>query len=155
METRRPDARFRDQFAVTLSEGLLVYLDPRVVGELADDLHAVPGFRHWIIDLATPMIRKRVNRWWGKKLQQANTRYQFAPEEGTRFFDPHGWREAEFQPLWDHAVRLDRMMPGAWTFKLMSRLMPRRTARQLEKWRAGVVLLGRETRPGRISKSAT
>lgn len=127
--------------AVVVTEGLLVYLDPRVVGELADDLRGLESFRHWIIDLATPMIRKRVNRWWGKKLRQANTRYQFAPDEGTRFFEPHGWREAEFLALWEHSVRLDRMPPGTWMFKPMSRLMPRYTARQLEKWRAGVVLL--------------
>lgn len=127
--------------AVVISEGLLVYLDPHVVGELADDLRAVASFRHWVIDLATPMIRKRVHRSWGKKLQQANTRYQFAPDEGTGFFAPHGWREAEFHVLWEHAIRLHRTMGGMWVFRLMARLMPRRTARQLEKWRAGVVLL--------------
>jgi hypothetical protein len=34
-------------------------------------------------------------------------------------------------------------MSGIWMFKLMSRLMPRRTARMREQWRAGVVLLER------------
>jgi methyltransferase (TIGR00027 family) len=128
---------------LVLTEGLLVYLEPRVVGELAEDLHASASVRHWVIDLATPLIRKRVNRWWGKKLQQANTTYQFAPEEGTRFFEPHGWKEAEFLPLFEHSLQLHRAMSGIWMFKLMSRLMPRRTARNLEKWRSGVVLLAR------------
>ncbi len=129
--------------AVVLTEGLLVYLEPRVVGELADDLHAVASFRHWIIDLATPMIRKRVNRWWGKKLQRANTKYQFAPEEGTRFFEPHGWHEAEFHELFAHAIRLNRPMSGFWMFRVMSKLAPRKAARIREQWRAGVVLLAR------------
>ncbi|MBZ5589275.1 MAG: SAM-dependent methyltransferase [Acidobacteriia bacterium] len=128
---------------LVLSEGLLVYLAPQVVSELADDLHAVATIRHWVIDLATPMIRKRVNRWWGKKLQQANTKYQFAPEEGTRFFEPHGWHEAEFHELFEHGIRLDRVMRGAWMFKVMSRLMPRRAARMRAQWRSGVVLLER------------
>ncbi|MFI5166990.1 MAG: class I SAM-dependent methyltransferase [Thermoanaerobaculales bacterium] len=129
--------------ALVLSEGLLVYLSPQVVGELADDLHAVASFRHWVIDLATPMIRRRVNRWWGMKLQRANTKYQFAPEEGTKFFEPHGWREAEFHELFEHSIRLDRSMSGVWMFKLMGKLMPHRTAQMREKWRAGVVLLER------------
>jgi methyltransferase (TIGR00027 family) len=128
---------------LVLSEGLLVYLEPRVVGELADDLYAVPSVRRWAIDLATPMIRKRVDRWWGKKLERANTKYQFAPEEGTKFFEPHGWHEAEFLELFEHSIRLDRMMSGAWMFNLMSKLMPRRSARMRQQWRTGVVLLER------------
>jgi methyltransferase (TIGR00027 family) len=129
--------------AVVLTEGLLVYLAPEVVAELGRDLHAVPSFRHWVIDLATPMIKKRVNRWWGKRLERANTKYQFAPEEGTRFFEPFGWREAEFHELFAHSLRLNRPMSGIWMYKLWAKLAPRRTARKIEQWRAGVVLLGR------------
>lgn len=128
---------------LVLSEGLLVYLPPDVVGKLAEDLHAIPTLRYWGLDLATPMIRKRVNRWWGKKLRQANTKYQFAPEEGSRFFEPYGWHEAEFHELFEHSVRLDRTMSGLWIYNLMFRLMPRRAFRAREKWRAGVVLLDR------------
>lgn len=129
--------------ALVISEGLLVYLAPDTVATLAADLHAQPAFRHWAIDLATPMIKKRVNRWWGRKFKQANTQYQFAPEEGTKFFQPHGWREAEFHPLFDTSIRIRRTMRGIWMFHLWKRLMPQRTARMMEKWRAGVVLLAR------------
>jgi methyltransferase (TIGR00027 family) len=129
--------------AVILSEGLLVYLSPALVGELADDLSAHSSFRHWAIDLATPAIKRRVNRWWGRKLEQAQTQYQFAPEEGTAFFIPHGWREAEFHALFEHSIRINRTMRGMWIFSLMKRVAPRRTARMAEKWRAGVVLLQR------------
>ncbi len=128
---------------LVLAEGLLVYLPPGQVASLADDLHAQPSFRHWAIDLATPMIRKRVNRWWGKRLNQANTRYQFAPEEGTAFFAPHGWREAEFHALFEESVRLKRTMSGVAVFRLWQRIAPRRAARQMQKWRAGVALLER------------
>ncbi len=129
--------------ALVMSEGLLVYLPPALVGELADDLHAEPVFQHWAIDLATPMVKRRINRSWGRKFEEAKTQYQFAPEEGTRFFAPHGWREAEFHVLFDHAIRVNRTMRGIWMFHVMKRLAPRRTARMLEKWRAGVVLLAR------------
>jgi hypothetical protein len=93
------------------------------------------------------MIRKRVNRWWGKRLKQANAQYQFAPEEGTRFFTPHGWREAEFHVLFDESLRLNRTMSGIWMVRLSKRLAPRRTERMMQKWRAGVVLLERTWRP--------
>jgi methyltransferase (TIGR00027 family) len=128
---------------LVISEGLLVYLPPDLVGQLADDLANQPSFRRWATDLATPMIRKRVNRWWGRKLKQANTTYQFAPEEGTRFFAPHGWSESEFHPLFEQSLRLNRTMRGLWMFKVWKRVAPKRTARMMEKWRAGVALLER------------
>jgi O-methyltransferase involved in polyketide biosynthesis len=129
--------------ALIMSEGLLVYLSPALVGELADDLHAQSSFRHWAIDLATPIVKQRVNRWWGRKLKQAQTQYQFAPEEGTKFFAPHNWHEAEFHALFEHSIRINRTMSGMWIFHLMNRLAPKRTAHMIEKWRAGVVLLER------------
>ena len=129
--------------ALIISEGLLVYLSPGLVGELADDLNTQSAFVYWATDLATPAIRRRVNRWWGKKLKQAQTQYQFAPEEGTAFFLKHGWREAEFYALFEHSIRINRTMAGMWVFNVMQRLAPKRMARMGEKWRAGVVLLER------------
>ena len=122
---------------------LLVAWHRAVVGELAVDLQAVTPVADWVIDLATPAIARRVKRWWGKQLEQAGTAYQFAPEEGTAFFAPHGWREEEFHPLMDHAWRLNRKMPGAWMFDVRKRLAPRRAEQIAQKWRAGVVRLRR------------
>ncbi len=129
--------------ALILSEGLLMYLPQAVVGELADDLHAQRSFRRWATDLATPAVKQRVNRWWGRKLKRAQTHYQFAPPEGTKFFEPHGWREAEFHPMIDHGIRLNRTMRGLWILKLMQRVAPQSAARMREKWRVGVALLER------------
>jgi O-methyltransferase involved in polyketide biosynthesis len=129
---------------LVLAEGLLVYLAPETVGALADDLSGQPSLRHWAIDLATPMIKKRVERWWGKRLKEANTKYQFAPDEGTGFFESHGWREAEFHALFTESIRLNRTMSGMWMYHVMERITPRHAARMLQKWRAGVVLLERK-----------
>ncbi len=129
--------------ALILSEGLLMYLPQAVVGELADDLHARRSFHRWATDLATPAVKQRVNRWWGRKLKRAQTHYQFAPAEGPKFFEPHGWREAEFHPMIDHGIRLNRTMRGLWILKLTERVAPQSAARMREKWRIGVVLLER------------
>ncbi len=133
----------RSANTLVITEGLLMYLPPDVVGAFADDLHAQPSFGDWIIDIASPKVQQRVNRWWGRKLKQAGTTYQFAPEEGTRFFEPHGWREANFYVLFEHGIRLRRTPRGMWMFDIMKRIAPRRTERQLAKWRAGVAWLRR------------
>jgi methyltransferase (TIGR00027 family) len=131
------------QRTLVMTEGLLVYLPEPVVGELADDLLAVAPVADWVTDMATPAIARRVKRMWGKQLERAGTAYQFAPEEGTAFFAPHGWREEEFHPLMDHAWRLNRKMPGAWMIDVWRRLAPRRSEQIAQKWRAGVVRLRR------------
>jgi methyltransferase (TIGR00027 family) len=110
--------------ALIITEGLLVYLPAPMARDLADDLHRQRPFQFWAMDLITPTIRRRVNRRWGRELQQAQTQYQFAPDEGTEFFLPHGWREAEFHPLFDNSIRLNRTMGGMWIFRLLELLMP-------------------------------
>jgi methyltransferase (TIGR00027 family) len=108
--------------ALVLSEGLLVYLADEEVSSLAADLHAVPSFRWWILDLISrrllPMLQKR----WGSSLESAPLR--FAPPEGTRFFEKSGWREDEFRSTFEEAQRLKRAPRAAWLWRLLSRFAP-------------------------------
>ena len=125
---------------LVITEGLLVYLTPEQVGELARDLHDMAHARWWLLDIASPRLRKFMERSrWLAKLQ-ANAPMQFFPEQGTAFFDPFGWREQEFRSTWDESFRLQRTMRGAWFFKLLSKLQPKA---QLEAGRrmSGIVLL--------------
>lgn len=147
-DLREPSAR-RELFGRTaaqgpvlvITEGLLVYLTPEQVGELARDLHDVARARWWLQDIASPRLRKFMERSrWLSKLQQGNAPMQFFPEQGTAFFEPFGWREKEFRSTWDESFRLKRTMRGAWFFKLLSKLQPRA---QVEAGRrmSGIVLL--------------
>ena len=129
--------------ALIMSEGLLVYLPPSLVGDLAKDLSAQSSFRHWAVDLVTPAVVQRTNRRWRRELQQAQTHYQFAPAEGTKFFLPHGWREAEFHGLLENSIRIKRTMGAMWIFRIFEFLAPKRAAVVIERWRAGVALLER------------
>ncbi|HET9836004.1 MAG TPA: SAM-dependent methyltransferase [Rhodanobacteraceae bacterium] len=126
---------------LVISEGLLVYLTPEQVGELARDLHDLARARWWLMDIASPRLRKFMerSRWLGK-LQQGNAPMQFFPEQGTAFFEPFGWREKEFRSTWDESFRLKRTMRGAWFFKMLSKLQPKA---QVEAGRrmSGIVLL--------------
>lgn len=129
--------------AIVLSEGLLIYLSPEEVGALAADLHAQPGFAEWLIDLASPQLLKRLAKTWGKKLAESGAPFRFAPAEGTEFFRPYGWREAEFRSTWEEAQRLDRKMKGAWLSDLIVRLSRGKTRERFRRF-SGIVLLERE-----------
>jgi methyltransferase (TIGR00027 family) len=126
--------------ALVISEGLLIYLAPEEVAALAADLHAQPGFREWLFDLASPELLKRLSKTWGKSL--ASAPFRFAPAEGTEFFRPHGWREGKFLSLWEEARRLNRTMKGAWLWNLIGKLMPRRMRENARRF-SGLVLLER------------
>lgn len=126
---------------LVVSEGLLVYLMPEQVADLARDLHDVAQAKWWLTDLASPMLRKFMERQrWLSKLQQSNAPMQFFPEQGTAFFEPYGWRETEFRSTWDESFRLKRTMRGASFFDLLSKLQPKRK-REAGRRMSGIVLL--------------
>jgi len=128
--------------ALVVSEGLLVYLGPDQVAELAEDLHAESAFRWWVIDLASPRLMKMLDKTWGDTLRAGNAPFRFAPAEGTGFFRAHGWEEAEFRSTWDESLRLRRTIPLAplWTF--LSRFYSKRKQEEIRRM-SGTVLLRR------------
>ncbi|HLJ88122.1 MAG TPA: SAM-dependent methyltransferase [Candidatus Angelobacter sp.] len=125
---------------LVIAEGLTVYLQPEQVARLSADLAAQPAFRWWLIDLASPRLLKRLDRMWGKTLQRAPM--LFGPAEGTKFFEPHGWRELEFRSTMDESVRLQRSMPLAGLFRWVGKLYPKRLQEEFRRM-SGTVLLER------------
>jgi methyltransferase (TIGR00027 family) len=126
--------------AIVVTEGLLIYLDPEQVAALATDLHAQPSFQEWLIDLASPQLLKRMSRTWGKSLAEGGAPFKFAPAEGTDFFRPYGWREAQYRSTWEEAKRLNRRMKGAWIWELIGRLMPKSKQEEFRRFSGYVVL---------------
>jgi methyltransferase (TIGR00027 family) len=151
-------ALFRDVGAnargvLVLTEGLLIYLEAEQVAALARDLAAVPSIRWWVTDLASPMLIKFIAKRWGGKLAAGNAPFKFAPPEGTKFFEPCGWKEAEFRSTWEEARRLKREMPMAWLWRLMgSFASPARKA----EWRrfSGSLRLERVSAGARVNAGA-
>jgi methyltransferase (TIGR00027 family) len=125
---------------LAMSEGLLIYLEAADVATLAQDLHAA-GVRWWLIDLASPRVRKLLERRWGKSLERSP--FRFTPEEGTAFFGPHGWREVEFRSLWLESHRIHREMPNAAFYRFLGRFYPQRVRDTWNRF-SGVVLLERK-----------
>lgn len=128
--------------AMVVCEGLLIYLSPTQVAEMASDLHAVQKYESWLIDLATPRLLSMMKRSWGKTAEAAQAPFQFAPAQGTDFFEPLGWKEKESRPTIAEARRLKREMWLAPVWRLVGRLYPKKTRKEFEQM-ASIVLLGR------------
>jgi methyltransferase (TIGR00027 family) len=128
--------------ALVIAEGLLVYLEREQVANLAHDLFAQPSIHYWLIDIAMPRLLQMMEKTWGESLQSGSARFRFAPAEGTAFFQPLGWREAEFHSNWDDSFRLNRTMKRAKLYRFLSHLYPKRMREQFRRF-AGVALLER------------
>src|SRR5881397_580582 len=128
--------------ALVVSEGLLIYLTPEQVAALASDLAASAPFRWWLIDLGSPRLLKMMERTWGRAVAAGNAPFQFAPAEGSHFFQPQGWQETEFRSMWEESLRLKRSMPLAWLWNLIGRLYPKSKREEFRRM-SGIVLLQR------------
>jgi len=128
--------------ALIVTEGLLIYLPPEQVSQLAADLHASPTFRWWLIDIASPRLLEMLTKTWGRALEQANAPFLFAPADGTLFFRPFGWEEAEFHSAVDEAQRLRRGFRGMWLMRLMMRFYSEARRQEIRRM-SGFALLER------------
>ncbi len=144
VEVDFPDViAYKARQVLVVTEGLLIYLTREQVAALADDLAAPPSFRWWLLDIASPRLLKMLEKTWGRAVAAGNAPFQFAPAEGTAFFAPHGWREAEFRSTWEEALRLKRTMRLAWLWQLIGRLYPKRKREEARRF-AGMVMLRRD-----------
>lgn len=117
---------------LVVTEGLLIYLTPEQVGELATDLHKPASFQWWLLDIAHPRLLEMMQKMWGQNLNAGNAPFQFAPAESTKFFERYGWTEMEFRSQMDEARRLKREMRMMWLWRLLGRF---RSAKVREEFR--------------------
>jgi len=125
---------------LVVTEGLLIYLTPEQVADLARDLHVPRAFRWWLIDLISPRLLNMMQRSWGARLEIANAPFKFAPAEGTKFFEPLGWSEVEYRSALEEGHRLKREMRGAWLWRLLSKLASKRGQAETRRMSGSVLL---------------
>jgi methyltransferase (TIGR00027 family) len=132
-------ARLRGQTsnAMIVTEGLLIYLERPQVERLADDLAAVPSFRRWATDLASPALLRTMARTWGREVAKAGAPFQFAPPEGPAFFSAHGWNPIEIHSSFHAAARLDRL---PFFLRLLAKIFPERKSFNPRQVWSGVCL---------------
>jgi methyltransferase (TIGR00027 family) len=125
---------------LVITEGLLIYLVADDVAALARDLHDIARADWWLTDLASPMLLELLERRWSTTLRDGNAPFQFGPAEGTAWFAPFGWREAEFHSTWDDSHRLRRSPPFAWLWRLLTVVTPKRKVDALRRMSGSVLL---------------
>lgn len=131
---------------LVIAEGLLIYLTPEQVADLARDLNAQPSFHWWLMDIAHPRLLKLMEKTWGKTLRAGNAPLIFAPAESTAFFRPHGWEETAFRPMFEESIRLKRTFPLARVWRWVMRFYPRKLREEMKRF-SGVALLSRARTP--------
>jgi methyltransferase (TIGR00027 family) len=97
--------------ALVITEGLLIYWNPRAVASLARDLSNSRHLNRWVLDLASPPILRAFQREVGEELRQAGASLRFGPENGPRFFKQHGWQPVVVRSVMKTADRFNRL-PG-------------------------------------------
>jgi methyltransferase (TIGR00027 family) len=125
---------------LVITEGLLIYLDPAEVDALGRDLHSVPSFAHWIIDLANPTLLQWMSRGWGKAVAAGNAPFKFGPAEGLDFFLAAGWRAAALRWGSEESRRLKREMRGMWLWRFLSRFSSAERREQMRRMSAYALL---------------
>ena len=110
------------------------------VTAIARAARAHTEIRWWLTDLAGPRLLRMLERSWQPRLAAANAPMQFAPAEGTAFFAPLGWREAEFRSTWEESLRLGRSVPLARLWDWLGRLRSPAVREEFRRM-SGVVVL--------------
>jgi len=126
--------------AIVISEGLLVYLEPEDVVNLARDLASKSNFREWVIDLANPALLKIMKKTYGN-LDDADASMKFAPPEGPDFFKQFGWGPTEIHSALHSAAKLKRL---PLLYRLFALLPDSKGKKPGQVW-GGVVRLERTT----------
>lgn len=128
---------------LVVTEGLLIYLTSEQVGALARDISAIRSARWWLIDLANPKLLAIMNRHWGGAVAAGSAPFQFAPEDGTAFFNKFGWRESVYRSGLEESHRLHREMRMAPIWRFLIRISPP-ARREVFRRMSGYVLLERQ-----------
>ena len=116
--------------ALIITEGLLIYLTPEAVGQLATDLAEPTTFHSWIADLPSPGLLRMLRKRMASQLSQAAP-FKFAPPEGPRFFEPYGWKPVEVQSFLKNAAQLKRL---SFFLRLMALLPETEKSRRDRPW---------------------
>jgi methyltransferase (TIGR00027 family) len=127
---------------LVVTEGLLIYLEASEVAALAREVASHPACRYWLMDLASPMLLKFMEKRWKGPRGLQNAPFKFGPAEGTTFFEPLGWREVEYRSTMAEAKRLNRLPSSAWLWAIFGLFASKKQRKQWERF-SGQVLLER------------
>lgn len=109
---------------LVITEGLLIYLQPEQVTNLARDLHDIPVMQFWLTDLASPGLLAMMEKNWAPTVRAGNAPFIFGPADAPAFFAALGWREVEYRSTFFEGRRLGRTMKFGWLWELLDKISP-------------------------------
>jgi methyltransferase (TIGR00027 family) len=133
----------RAKHIAVISEGLVIYLMPDAVAELARDLARPPAVQHWALDLASPGLVELMKQSAGTVMNEAGAPFLFAPPEGPPFFAAHGWQPIEVRSLLKTAAKLGRLPLAMRMFAML----PESDGAQGSRPWSAVCLFARQAQP--------
>ncbi|SRR5258707_2500285 len=155
MESERPDASFRDPCARRLAgpagEQILASMPQgrrwawpmivrtAVMDEVIMRLVTQEGV-DTVLNLAAGLDARAYRLDLPAQLRSGNAPMIFAPAEGTAFFAPTGWGEAEYHAILDEALRLKRAPRMSWVWRLLGLLASKQRRAEFKRF-SGIVLL--------------
>jgi methyltransferase (TIGR00027 family) len=111
------------QKALIITEGVVGYLENWQAARLAYDLHAIPSFKYWIMDIARGSLRKTHSKKLSKILKQ--TPLRFDVEDPLKFFATDGWRVKDVIYILDEADRIGRKLPSRFPWNVLMKIFPK------------------------------
>ena len=110
---------------LVLTEGVIPYLSPKQVLDLAEDLLAQEHFLYWIAEYLNPRIYPHLqNTVRAAKMQ--NSPFLFYPEDWMGFFKKAGWVCREIHYTGEIALEFKRRPPMPWWVNLIWPLIPQK-----------------------------
>jgi methyltransferase (TIGR00027 family) len=107
------------QQVLVISEGLLIYLMPGEVGELAKDLATPSSVQHWAVDICSPGLLAMMRERMADLVNEAGAPFLFAPAEGPPFFTAYGWTPIAVRSLMKTAAKLERLPLALRMFSML------------------------------------
>lgn len=109
----------RAKKVIVLTEGVVPYLAPDDVGELAEAMRRFPHLTHWIVDYMSGETRRYLGRGkFGRQMR--NAPFKFYVDDWHGFYGQHGWEARDVRYYALEAQRLKRRFPlPLWSLPFM------------------------------------
>jgi methyltransferase (TIGR00027 family) len=131
---------------LVLTEGVLPYLTPDAVSDLAADLRACANFQFWIAEYFAKESYRYINNPHRLK-KMRNTPFLFLPDDWLGFFQTRGWHPQETRYIGEETIKLGRRPPAPW-YAILFRLIIPRAQWQCFQRMTGYILFTRSAERG-------
>lgn len=125
-----------------LTEGVIPYLSPEQVAELADNLYSQKRFAFWITEYFHPSVYPYL-KGTVRSLKMKNAPFRFYPEDWNAFFRNHNWIEKETNYAGDIAIEFKRSLPMPALAKIILWFLPAKIERRVRN-RSGHMIFKRK-----------